>query len=192
MGRTAPVAPGGRALELASGTGQHVVAFARAFPALTWQPSDLDPRALASITAHRTAAELDNLEPPLRVDLLDSKWAAPIKQRFDLIFACNVLHIAPFAVTENLLGGAARLLGSNGLLAVYGPFKRHGDWVSDGNRDFDRELRRTDPEWGLRDVADVDAKARAHGLALDELIPMPANNSMLVLRPAAHHSASSS
>ena len=190
--RFAPVATGGRALELASGTGQHAVAFARAFPSITWQPSDLDPRALASIIAHRAAAELDNLEPPLRVDLLDGNWAAPIEQRFDLIFACNVLHIAPFAVTENLLGGAARLLESNGVLAIYGPFKRHGDWVSDGNLSFDQSLRETDPGWGLRDVADVDVQARQHGLAVDEVIAMPANNSMLVLRPAAHHSASSS
>lgn len=188
----APIAGGGRALELASGTGQHAVAFARAFPAMNWQPSDFDPRALASIAAHRATAAPGNLEPPVRVDLMDGKWAVAIDGRFDLIFACNVLHIAPFAVTEHLFKGATHLLEAGGALAVYGPFRRHGDWVSDGNRQFDQELRKTDPEWGIRDIADVDAHAREHGLALDQVIAMPANNSMLVLRRSSHHSASSS
>ena len=190
-GLVAPFAAGGRALELASGTGQHAVAFAHAFPAITWQPSDVEPRSLASIAAHRAAAGLDNLEPPLRIDLMDSSWAAAVEGPFDLIFACNVSHIAPFTVTEHMLNGVATLVKTGGVLAVYGPFKRHGDWVSEGNQDFDRELRKTNPEWGIRDVAEVDARARRHGLALDAVIAMPANNSMLVLRPG-HHSASSS
>ena len=191
-GLAAPFAAGGRALELASGTGQHVVAFAGAFPAITWQPSDLDPRALASIAAHRAAAALGNLEPPIRVDLMDSKWAAAIAGPFDLIFASNVLHIAPFAVTEHIVTGAARLLCAGGVLAVYGPFKRQGDWVSEGNERFDRELKNTDPRWGIRDTAEIGALAGNHGLALDTVIAMPANNSTLVLRPADPHSASSS
>lgn len=191
-GLVAPIAAGGSALELASGTGQHAVAFARTFPTIRWQPSDFDPRSLASISAHRATAALSNLEPPVRVDLMDSQWADAINGPFDLIFACNVLHIAPFAVTEHMLKGAEQLLRAENVLAVYGPFRRHGDWVSDGNRQFDEELRRTNPDWGIRDIADIDALAHEHGLALDAVIAMPANNSMLVLRPDGHHSASSS
>ena len=190
-GLVAPFTAGRRALELASGTGQHAVAFARALSAITWQPSDLDPRSLASITAHRAQAALSNLEAPVRVDLMDSGWADAVDGPFDLIFACNITHVAPFAVTEHIVAGAAQLLHAGGVLAVYGPFKRQGDWVSDGNRNFDQELRKTNPEWGIRDTAEIEARAPAHGFALDEVIAMPANNSMLVLRPG-HHSASSS
>lgn len=187
-----PIANGGHALELASGTGQHVVGFARAFPAIAWQPSDVELRSLASIDAHRKTVGLGNLKPPLRIDLTDNKWAAAVEVSFDLIFASNVLHIAPFAVMENLLKGAAQLLRPEGALAVYGPMKRHGDWLSDGNRDFDRQLKNTDPELGLRDVAEVETLAHNYGLELDAVIAMPANNSMLVLRSSGHHSASSS
>ena len=190
-GLVTAIETGDRALELASGTGQHAVAFAQAFPATTWQPSDLDPRSLASIAAHRAAAALSNLEPPVRVDLMDNNWSDAIDDPFDLIFACNITHVAPFAVTEHIIKGAAQLLRAGGVLTVYGPFKRQGDWVSEGNQSFDHELKNTDPRWGIRDTAEIGALAGAHGLALDTVIAMPANNSMLILRRAGSHSASS-
>ena len=182
---------GGRALELASGTGQHAVGFAQAFPAITWQPSDLDPRSLASIVAHRAEAAPSNLEPPVRVDLMESNWMDAVDDPLDLIFACNITHVAPFAVTEHILAGAAQKLRAGGVLAVYGPFRRQGDWVSEGNESFDQELKNTDPRWGIRDTAEIGALASVHGLTLDETIAMPANNSMLVLRAVGLHSASS-
>ena len=191
-GLVSPIAVGGHALELASGTGQHAAALARAFPHICWWPSDFDPLSLASISSHRAMVQLSNLEAPLRLDLLNAQWASASGGPFDLIYASNVLHVAPFVVTENLLKGAAQILSPSGVLVIYGPFKRHGDWVSDGNQRFDGTLRETNPEWGIRDATEIKDHAQTHRLELDAVTEMPANNSMLVLRPASHHSASSS
>lgn len=172
-----------RALELASGSGQHAIAFAEAFPAITWLPSDRDPAGLASIAAWRAEAGHDNLAEPVHVDLDAPDWDEGLAGPFDLIVACNVLHISPFAVTRNLLGGAARLLGEAGTLFVYGCFSRSGDFVSQSNRDFDQSLRRRDRRWGLRDTDEVSEAAARHGLAIARVIEMPANNTAVVLQP---------
>lgn len=173
--------PAGRVLELGSGTGQHAAAFAAAFPRLTWQPSDADAECRASIAAWCRHAALPNLEPPLALNLLDADWEARAGGPCAALLAVNVLHIAPWAAAEGLLRGAAALLEADGALIVYGPFRRDGDWVSEGNARFDRSLRHNDPAWGVRDTADVAAAAAAHGLALVRTVPMPANNTTLVL-----------
>lgn len=169
----------GLVLEIASGSGEHAVHFARAFPALQWQPSDLDPVALGSIAAHARAAGLENLLPPVVLDASAPHW--PI-QRADAVVAVNMIHIAPWSATEGLIAGAARVLPPGGVLFLYGPFKVDGVHTSPSNASFDADLRRLDRRWGLRDVDAVARAASTHGLQLVERVAMPANNLSLVFR----------
>lgn len=168
--------PRGTALELASGSGQHVAHFAAAMPGWTWQPSDPDPAALASIAAW--CAGLPNVRAPLALDASNATWAgAP--DRVDLLLAVNLLHIAPWPVCAALMAGAARHLAPAGLLVVYGPFVEADVPTAASNLAFDADLRRRDPRWGLRDLAAVDAQARSAGLVRRERVAMPANNLLL-------------
>jgi|FEC22Drversion2_1045045.scaffolds.fasta_scaffold00073_17 hypothetical protein len=170
-----------QALELASGSGEHAVAFAEAFPQTRWQPSDRDPAGLASIAAWREHCGLANLAPPLPIDLELPGWHGRLGQRFDLMVAINVVHIAPWRATLGLLDGAAALLSADGLLFVYGCFSRSGDFVSQSNVSFDAGLRRRNPAWGVRDTEDVAQAAAVRGLSLRQVMAMPANNTVLVL-----------
>lgn len=174
----------GRALEVASGTGQHIAAFAQAISGLDWTPSDPEPAARASIAAHVGEAGLANLHPPLDLDVTDPAWPEAVEPGLDVMVAINLLHISPWVATLGLLSGAGRLLAPEGRLFVYGPFSRGGNYFSQSNVRFDASLRDRDPSWGLRDVDDVAAAARAEGLDLAEVIEMPANNLMLVLAGA--------
>lgn len=168
--------PRGTALELASGSGQHVAHFAAAMPGWTWQRSDPDPAALASIAAW--CAGLPNVRAPLALDASNATWAgAP--DRVDLLLAVNLLHIAPWPVCAALMAGAARHLAPAGLLVVYGPFVEADVPTAASNLAFDADLRRRDPRWGLRDLAAVDAQARSAGLVRRERVAMPANNLLL-------------
>ena len=168
------------ALEIASGTGQHVAAFAKAYPDIHWQPSDGDGQALASIAAWRNHAKTDNIAEPIHLDLLAPRWTQIIEAPLGLIFASNLLHISPWEVTQSFLAGAKALLAPDGIAFVYGCFSRDGDWVSDSNRAFDESLKSRDPRWGLRDTADVAAEAARHGLAVREIVAMPANNTVMI------------
>jgi len=172
----------GDVLELGSGTGQHAVAFARAAPRIAWWPSDVNDRHLLSIAAWRAHAQLANLRAPTRIDLLDDDWTAERDLPRDcLALVCiNVLHIAPWEVSLNLLGGAARLLAPDGRLFVYGPFMRNGKHTAPSNAEFDAGLRRDNPEWGVRDMTDLEAVAGRGGLRLAETVSMPANNFVLI------------
>jgi SAM-dependent methyltransferase len=170
----------GDVLEVGSGTGQHVVEFARAAPDIVWWPSDQDERSLASIAAWGADAGLANLRPPLRIDLRAPDWEAAAPKSLLAIFSANVLHIAPWAVAEGLMAGAGRRLASNGRLFVYGPFMREGRHTAPSNAAFDASLRHQDPAWGVRDVADVAVLAGQHGLRLADIVEMPANNLILV------------
>jgi cyclopropane fatty-acyl-phospholipid synthase-like methyltransferase len=172
----------GTVLEISSGTGEHAAYFARALPDLTWQPSDLDPAALASIAAHGADAGLPNLLPPQRVDATGPRW--PLEQA-DAIVCINMIHIAPWAACTGLMAGAERLLPVGGVLYLYGPYKIEGRHTADSNRAFDADLRARDPAWGVRDLDAVSALAADHGLALIETVPMPANNFSLVFRREA-------
>ncbi len=169
----------GTVLEVASGSGEHVVHFAQAFPALDWQPSDPDPDALRSIAAWVAEADLVNVAPPVRLDAGSDDW--PVA-RADAILCINMVHISPWAATPGLLRGAARLLPPGGLLYLYGPYVRPGVETAPSNLAFDQSLRSRDPAWGLRDVADVQAAALAQGLWLEAVMPMPANNLSLIFR----------
>jgi SAM-dependent methyltransferase len=172
----------GDVLEVGSGTGQHAVEFARKAPEITWWPSDVDPQSLASIADWRAQAGLANLRAPLRIDLLDSGWDAACPfDRPVAIVAINVLHISPWRVSEHLFAGAARRLGPDGRLFVYGPFKVDGAHTAPSNAAFDATLRAQNAEWGVRDMGDLAALAGAHGLRIAETVPMPANNFTLVI-----------
>ena len=172
----------GDVLEAGSGTGQHVVTFARHAPDITWWPSDLSDVHLKSIAAWRAQAGLPNIHPPLRIDLSDPDWfPAGVGPRKLLAILCaNVIHIAPWRVAEGLFAGAARLLRDDGRLFLYGPFKRDGKHTALSNSIFDTSLRDRDPEWGVRDIADVEKLGLGVGFTLIETVPMPANNLILV------------
>ncbi len=172
----------GLVLELASGTGEHSAYFARALPGLTWQPSEPDPRLRASIEAHRAAAGCANLLPPLALDVTAADW--PVA-RAAAVLCVNLIHIAPWAVAEAVVAGAARLLPAGGPLIFYGPFKREGRHTAPSNERFDAMLRADDPAWGVRDLEAVVALAAAGGLAFEQVIEMPANNLTVVFRRQA-------
>lgn len=168
----------GAVLEVASGSGEHIVHFAVTFPALDWQPTDPDPTALASIAARRHDADLPNLRPPLQLDA-DGAW--PIGAA-DAILCINMVHISPWTATLGLLAGAGRILPSGGLLYLYGPYLRDGTQTAPSNLAFDASLKARDPRWGLRRIEDVIGVAAAEGLHFDRLAEMPANNLSLLFR----------
>jgi SAM-dependent methyltransferase len=175
----------GDVLEAGSGTGQHVVHFARATPDITWWPSDFNERHLASIAAWLKHASLSNVRPPMRIDLSDPVWCPEMQDgsgpgELLAVFCANVIHIAPWRVAEGLFAGAARYLRADGRLFLYGPFKRDGKHTALSNAVFDTSLRERDAEWGVRDLGEVGTLADSVGLALIETVPMPANNMILV------------
>lgn len=175
-----PVA--GLALEVASGTGEHIVHFARGLPMLTWQPSDPSDAARRSIAAWIAGEGLDNLHPPLALDAAGESW--PIDHAAALV-CINMVHISPWAATEGLMRGAGRILDDGAPLCLYGPFRQSGRQTVPSNVAFDADLRARDPRWGLRDLDEVAACAALHGLALDCVIDMPANNLAVVFRKVA-------
>ncbi len=179
----APWATGGNALEIASGSGQHVVWFARHLPQWTWQPSDPAPEALDSIAALTTAEGLTNVRPPLQLDVMAPTWLPAEAQRnaqFDLIYCANMLHIAPWAACAALMYGSSRHLAPGGVLITYGPFLERDVPTSQGNAAFDLSLRARDAAWGIRQREDVEAEAHKAGLRLAARHAMPANNLLLV------------
>ncbi len=174
----------GDVLEAGSGTGQHVTDFARQTPEITWWPSDLNDAHLKSINAWRAHARLPNIRAPLRIDLSDPAWCPTMHDGNGpgpllAVFCANVIHIAPWRVAEGLFAGAARYLRTDGRLFLYGPFKRDGKHTAPSNAVFDSSLRDNDPEWGVREIADVKALAESVGLKLAEIAEMPANNLIL-------------
>jgi hypothetical protein len=175
----------GDVVEAGSGTGQHVVDFARHMPDITWWPSDLNAQHLRSITAWRAHAGLPNIRPPLRIDLSDPAWCAEMHdgsgpQKLLAVFCANVIHIAPWRVAEGLFAGAGRYLPADGRLFLYGPFKRDGKHTAVSNAVFDTSLRENNPEWGVRDIEALEGLAGSAGLVLGEIAEMPANNLILV------------
>ena len=167
----------GTILEIASGTGEHIVHFAGAFPHLLWQPSDHDVLGLDSISAWSTEAGLPNLLPPVLIDASAPDW--PVA-RADALLCINMVHIAPWAAAQGLMAGAGRLLPKGAPLILYGPYIVPGVETAPSNLAFDANLRAQNPDWGLRDLAEVEALAAAHGLLLDQQIEMPANNLSLI------------
>ncbi len=167
----------GLVLEIASGSGYHAAAFAKAFPHLTWQPSDPDAGARASIAAYVADAGLANLSPPLELDVMRSPW--PVA-RADAVVCINMIHISPWEATAALFAGAQLVLDTGGLLLTYGPYAIDGDYQAESNVAFDQSLRTRNPAWGIRDLKDITPLAARHGFDLQERIAMPANNHTLV------------
>ncbi|MEQ8822878.1 MAG: DUF938 domain-containing protein [Filomicrobium sp.] len=176
----------GNLLEIGSGTGQHAVHFASKFTGLTYQPTDLHEDHIRSIEAWRQASEISNLQQAQRLDALASDWSTQVAglapQSLSALLAINVIHISPWPVTTAIISGASKYLAEDGLLITYGPYKRNGVHTAESNAAFDASLKRMDPDFGVRDIADVGAEAERLGLELAQEIAMPANNLTLVFR----------
>jgi SAM-dependent methyltransferase len=170
----------GTALEIASGTGQHVVWFAASLAGWTWQPTDGEAGMLPAIAGRIAESGLANVRPPQLLDVTADHW--PVAPGFDAIFCANMLHIAPWDACRGLMAGAARHLAPGGMLVTYGPYFEQGVEPAPSNLAFDESLRSRDPDWGIRALDDVVAQAARHGLALAQRHPMPANNLLLVFR----------
>jgi SAM-dependent methyltransferase len=168
----------GTVLEIGSGTGQHVVHFARAFPALAWQPTDPDARMRRSIAAWIAHEKLANALAPLALDVEEAAW--PVAHA-DALIAINVVHVSPWSAVPALMAGAARVLPAGAPLFLYGPYRRDGAHTAPGNERFDALLRAHDPRWGVRDVEAVTRAGRDAGLRPLDAVGMPANNLTLVL-----------
>ena len=158
----------GTVLEIASGLGEHAAWFAEALPGIIWQPTDRSEEALAILEARRQEAGLASLAPPLVLNAAEpDSW--PL-DRADAVVCINMIHISPWAATEGLMAGAARLLQPGAPLCLYGPYIEAGIETAPGNLAFDADLRRRDPSWGLRDLSAVKALAADHGLVLAERV----------------------
>jgi hypothetical protein len=169
----------GLMLEIASGSGEHAIFFAERFPSIEWQPSDVHPDALASIAAWRDTADLPNVRAPLSIDAASTDW--PI-DRADAVLSINMVHISPWTSALGLLAGADRLLGPGAPLILYGPWLKDDIETVPSNLDFDADLKRRDPAWGLRHVEEFDAAAARRGFTLEDVRRMPANNLMMLWR----------
>ncbi|CAN5514519.1 DUF938 domain-containing protein [soil metagenome] len=173
----------GRALEIASGTGQHVAWFAAGLPHWTWQPTEAQPDALHSIAQQVAQQQLANVSPPLLLDVMAPSWL-PDDARFDLVFCANMLHIAPWAACAALMRGSARHLAPGGALVTYGPYLEREVPTSAGNLAFDQSLREQNADRGIRHREEVEQEAARAGLRLSARHAMPANNLALVWRQA--------
>jgi SAM-dependent methyltransferase len=171
--------PRGIVLEIGSGTGQHVAHFAKALPALTFQPSEVDASRHASIAAWIRDEHLANVKPPLAFDVTALPW--PVRAA-DAVLCINVIHISPWEATLSLMKGAAQILPAGGVLATYGPYRREGRHTAPSNEAFDASLKSRDPAWGVRDLEAVAAAAKLEGLELAQIVAMPANNFTVVFR----------
>lgn len=171
--------PHGLVLEIASGSGEHVVHFAAALPALDFQPSDPDAESRASIDDWVRTLGLGNVRPALAIDVTANRW--PV-DRADAILCANMIHIAPWEATIGLISGAARVLASGGILFLYGPYRCGGRDTAPSNEAFDQDLRRRNPAWGVRDLEAVADLAADRGFGPPEVIDMPANNLSLLFK----------
>ncbi|WP_191083616.1 DUF938 domain-containing protein [Roseococcus microcysteis] len=167
----------GLVLEIASGSGEHALHLARAYPALRFQPTDPSAEALASIAAWREAEGPANLLPPLRLDVLEDAPFPPAQA----VLCINMIHIAPWNAALGLLRHAAAALPAGAPLILYGPYLRAGVETAPGNIAFDADLRARNPEWGIRALEDV-AAAAAPDFALERVVEMPANNLIVLFR----------
>jgi len=180
LGVLARVLPGrGLVLEVASGTGQHVMHFAEALSGLTWQPSDPDAELRESIALRIQEERRANVNRPIDLDVTKLPW--PL-QTADAVVAINLIHVAPWSATLALFEGAKALLSTQGVLFLYGPYRRHGQHTSKSNEQFDSDLHAQDSEWGLRDLEAVSETAASSGFVLAEIVEMPANNFSLVFK----------
>lgn len=174
------VLPGsGLVLEIASGSGEHVVHFAGALPHLAFQPSDPDAGALASIAGWIAATGVANVRPPIRLDVAALPW--PVAAA-DAVLCINMVHISPWSATEALIRGAAAILAPGAPLYLYGPYFRREVETAPSNLAFDESLRARNPAWGIRQLETLTTLARSAGFTGPFVTAMPANNLSLVFR----------
>jgi Protein of unknown function (DUF938) len=166
--------PSGTILEIASGTGEHAIYFAPRLSQRQWQPSDPNPQLRASITAWTAQSTIDNLHPPLDLDVTAPTWS--VDKPITAIVNINMIHISPWSACLGLMAGARRILPPGGILYLYGPYKQAGEHTAPSNAAFDESLRAQNPEWGIRDLEEVVAAAKSQQLALVKTYQMPANN----------------
>lgn len=171
----------GTVLEIGCGTGEHAVYFAERLQQLTWQPSERDATALASVRAWIAHSGVANVATPIVLDTACARW--PVAHA-DAVVAINVIHYSPWENTPALMAGAEQLLPAGGVLYCYGPFRRDGRHTAASNAAFDKWLKSVDTRFGVRDLEAVETEAAAHGLRLEEVVAMPANNFSLVFRRA--------
>lgn len=171
--------PSGLVLEIASGSGEHVVHFARALPDLVFQPSDPQPEALRSIAGWIAQSGAANIRPPLQLDAAVNVW--PVAQA-DALICINMIHISPWRATQGLMRNATRLLREGAPLYLYGAYRQRGVAIAPSNEAFDADLKARNPEWGLRELETVAALAHAAGFSGPQVTPMPANNLSVVFR----------
>ncbi len=174
----------GMALEVGSGTGQHIVHFARQFPGLVWQPSDYDQVAVASIESYQREARLSNLREPLLLEVRKRMWGHGL---LDAVLAINLVHLTSWSVCEGLFDGARRHLRPLGVLFLYGPFKQSGGFTNRDNAELDRALRSRNADWGLRDIEAVVALGAARNLVVEQAADLPAGQLGVVFRKQADH-----
>lgn len=175
------VPPSGEALELASGTGQHIVAFATAMPNISWQPTEVDESRLKSIAAYLADDALSNVRTPLPLDATQPGWNTSIKEN-DLIVLVNLLHLISDIEASTLISEAAKTLKPGGILFLYGPFKRTGRLTSEGDIKFDANIRANDPDTGYKDDQDIKIAAESAGLSFLQAVEMQANNLALIFQ----------
>ena len=172
----------GTVLEIASGTGEHASYFAPKLAPRRWWPSDISAPMIKSIAAWQRATNARYLLPPIELDVRTEPWSveANDNRSVDAIVNINMIHIAPWKACESLMAGAGRVLSEQGVLYLYGPFKRNGEHTAPSNATFYLWLNEQTPDWGVRDLEAVEETAKVHQLVLQEVIEMPANNLSLV------------
>lgn len=169
----------GNILEIACGSGEHTAHFAASNPNLTWHPTDIDQSHMDSVNAHANADQLKNIQPAIHLDVTSDRWPLP---DLDMIYNANMIHISPWECTLGLFQGASRHLRKDGILMMYGPYRRDGQHTSESNESFDQSLMSRDPSWGIRNLEDVIDVANENGLHLQEVVPMPANNFSVIYK----------
>jgi Protein of unknown function (DUF938) len=177
--------PTGTILEISSGTGEHGIFMAPQLAPRDWLPSDPNPEARASIAAWQRFMPCDNIYPPIDLDASSSEWLVASTKPITAIVNINMIHIAPRSAYLGLFSGAKRILPIDGILYLYGPFKQGGVHTAPSNAAFDESLKSQNPEWGVRDLAEITAVAQSHNLELQKVYPMPANNLSVVFKVVA-------
>eukprot|EP01060_Flectonema_neradi_P022375 TRINITY_DN30629_c0_g1_i1.p1 TRINITY_DN30629_c0_g1~~TRINITY_DN30629_c0_g1_i1.p1 ORF type:complete len:205 (+),score=35.49 TRINITY_DN30629_c0_g1_i1:94-708(+) len=165
-----------KVFEIASGSGSHMELFAKELPGISWQPTEYDQARIPVI--NEVLKDYKNVKPAYELDTRSEDWGVP-KDSQDIVYTSNVTHISPFSVTKALFTGSSKILKPGGMLIVYGPFKVKGAFTTDSNKDFDTSLRSQNPEWGYRDVSELEREATAVNMVLKGVADMPANNLLL-------------